>query len=56
MPDGVRTHHVNFCCSLPGGVHGHHGLLRVCAFETPATFHIVAKSHWTVQWFIQAIC
>ena len=22
------------------------------AFETPATFHMVAKSHWKVQWFI----
>ena len=27
----------------------HHGLSRACAFETPLTFHIVAKKHWTVQ-------
>ena len=55
MPGVVRTHHgkCNFQCSLPGGVLMHHGLFRACAFETPATFHIVAKSHWAVQWFIQ---
>ena len=29
-------------------------LFRARAFENPATFHKVAKSHWTVQWFIQA--
>ena len=44
----------NFYCSLPCGVHAHHGLFRARAFETPITFHEVAKSHWTVQWFIQA--
>ena len=32
----------------------HHGLFKASAFETLATFHKVAKSHWTVQWFIQA--
>ena len=53
MPGGVPTHHGNFYCSLPIGVRAHHGLLRARAFETPATFHIVAKSLWTVQWFIQ---
>ena len=41
-------------CSLPRGVRAHHGLFRARAFETPATFHIVAKSHWIVQRFIQA--
>ena len=54
MPNGVRTHHGNVYCSLPGGVRAHHGLFKVRAFETPATFHIVAKNHKTVQWFIQA--
>ena len=55
MPDGsVCMHHGNFYCSLPDGAHAHHGLFKARAFETPATFHIVAKSHWTVQWCIQA--
>ena len=26
MPDGVRTHHGNFYCFLPGGDRVHHGL------------------------------
>ena len=43
----------NFYCSLRGSVRAHHGLFRTRAFETPATFHKVAKSHWTEQWFIQ---
>ena len=51
---GVHKHHVNFSCSLPGGVGAHHGVFRARDFETPATFYVVAKSHWTVQWFIQA--
>ena len=55
MPGGVRTHHDNFYYSLPGSVHAHHGLFRARAFETLATFPIVAKRHWTVQWFFQAI-
>ena len=50
----ARTHHGNFCCSLPGSVCAHHDLFRVCAYETPVIFHKVAKSQWTVQWFIQA--
>ena len=54
MPGGVCTDYGNFYCSLPGGVRAHHGLFRTRAFETPATFHKIAKSHWTVQWFIQA--
>ena len=41
--------------TLPGDVRAHHGLLRPSAFETPITFHLVGKTHWTVQWFIQAI-
>ena len=49
MPLAVVTY-----CSLPGDVRPHHGLFRTFAFETPAIFHIVAKSHWTVQWFIHA--
>ena len=40
---GVRTHHSNFYCSLPSSVHAHHGLFRACAFEIPATFHVVIK-------------
>ena len=44
----------NFYFSLPGSVRAHHGLFRARAFETPATFHEVAKSYWIVQWFIQA--
>ena len=53
MSGGVCTHQGNFYCSLPGGVRAHHGLFRARAFETPATFHIVEKSLWTVQWVIQ---
>ena len=54
MPSCVGTHHGNFCCHLPGGVLAHHVLFRARAFETSTTFHVVAKSHWTGQWFIQA--
>ena len=40
----------------PAVLSGNHDLYmcRTHAFETPATFHIVEKSHLTVQWFIQA--
>ena len=48
MPSRMHTYHGNVYCSLPG-VPVHHGLFGVRAFETPATFHIVVKSHWTVQ-------
>ena len=48
VTDNVSALHGNFHCSFPGGVHAHHGLFRVRAFETPATFYIVVKSHWTV--------
>ena len=41
MPGGVRKHH--------GGVRAHNGLSAARAFRTSPTFHIVAKSHWTVQ-------
>ena len=50
---GVRTRHGNLHCSFPGGVRAHHSLFRVRAFETP-TYYIVAKRHWTLQWFIWA--
>ena len=39
--------------SMPGGVRAHYGLYREPVFKTPATFHIVAKSHYTVQWCIK---
>ena len=54
MPGSVRMHHGNFHCSLPDGVCAHHGLFKSCSFETLVTFHIIAKSHWKVQRFIQA--
>ena len=54
MPICMHTHHCNFYCSLTGDVHALHGLFRARAFENPPTFHVVAKCHWTVQWFIQA--
>ena len=54
MPGGVRTYHGNFYCSLPGVVCAQHGLYRARAFKIPATFDVVPKSHWIVQWFIQA--
>ena len=52
----MRTHHGNLYCSLPGCLRAHHGLFTARAFESPASFHILvlAKSHWTVQWFIQS--
>ena len=37
-----------------GGVRAHHVLFTACALKTPATFHDSSKSHWKVQWFIQA--
>ena len=43
VPSGVCTHHGIFYCSLPGGVRAHPGLFRAHAFETPASFEIVAK-------------
>ena len=38
MLGGVHMHHGNFYCSLPGGVHAQHVLLRACSFETPVIF------------------
>ena len=53
MPGRVVMHHGIFVCSLPDGVCAHHDFCRARAFENPATFHIVAKSQWTVQRFNQ---
>ena len=55
MPGGVRTHLgiISIVLCLVVFVH-----IMVCSgsvlLKLPAIFHIVAKSHWTVQWFIQA--
>ena len=49
MPGGVHMHHGNFHHSLPCSVGAHHGLFWAHAFETSATFLMVAKSHWTFK-------
>ena len=35
-----------YLCSLHVAVHARHDLFRTLDFETPATFRIVANSHW----------
>ena len=50
----VSAHVMTISIILPGGMRAHYDWLRARAFKTPATFHILAKSHWTVQWFFQA--
>ena len=51
MPGSMRTHLGNFYCFFARRCVCTSWF--VCAFETPPRFHIVAKSHWMVQWFIQ---
>ena len=43
---GVCMHRVSI--TLCQVVCVHHGLFRAYALEAQATFHIVAKHHWTV--------
>ena len=54
MLGGVHIHHGNFICFLPGGVRASWFVQGLCFWNSCNISYLVAKSHWAVQWFIQA--